>query len=228
MIIEKKTSIDNECQYINNSCIQACICEKLNGDIIRKYQNRSLFLWETELYKRFLDYNIFPCISATKDTITYKVKGMVSLRIYLNNLTNKNTTLFLNELFSFIKTFKKVGFVHGNLNIDNIFISQQSKLHFFVIDYTNSYNLKRQSMPSYSRTSFIGEYEDKTLKCNQWLYWDILTVYISIKQYYKEQNKKTRILEYVVETFISRNNLSSLFDYCRLNKFDNFYNKFFK
>lgn len=222
-------SIDNECKYINSNCVQCCICERdSDNNICRKYSNKDIYKWETDIYLKFVEYSIFPGVTAGIDTVTYKVRDMVSLRVYLGCVNVKNLTILMNELFAYVKRFRKMGFMHGNLNIDNIFVSKvNKKLHFFVIDYSNSYNLnKRNSVPGYPRTSFIGESENK-LEYMNYIYWDILTLYISIKKYYKElKNNSVVIIEEIIDTYIPRDIINELFGYCKKNRWSNFYNKF--
>jgi hypothetical protein len=210
MIIKRKTKLQLNCDYINNKCIQECKCciESKNSDnIIRLFDNNELYKWETKIYLKLVNSEIVPLINTNKESnIIYILNEYVSLRRFLKEKENyNNTNLILNELYSFINTFKKYNFVHGNLHIDNIFIKQNMndkiKYDFKVIDYVNSY-IKNERL-SFYRTSFIGEYD---VKNNEFLnYWDFFTIYISLNRFYKNKANILYNLHNIVESYIPIN-----------------------
>lgn len=204
--------VDDECRLLNNKCIQACICDRDHENNITKFFNSNeVYQWESNVYVSYIDKNIFPLVSPKGKQLTYFVKDMVSLRTFLK--TGKpNMSYTLNELFSYIRSFRNYKFLHGNLHIDNIFLNPKTfdmRAHFFVIDYANSYVLKRHSSPNYKRTSFIGEFEDKTRDTN-FLYWDFLTLYVSLKCFFKEFPPHLLLLDNLISTYINKYKLQDL------------------
>lgn len=210
-----KNRVDDECRLLNNKCIQPCICDRDSEKNITKYFNsQEVYQWESNVYVSYFDKDIFPLVTPHHKQLTYVVKDMVSLRTYLK-IGKVNMSYTLNELFSYIRSFRNHKFLHGNLHIDNVFLNPKTfdkRAHFFVIDYANSYVLKRHSSPSYKRTSFIGEFESKT-KDTKFIYWDFLTMYVSLKVYFREYPQHLLILEEVISTYISKQKLQELLRY---------------
>lgn len=201
----KRNEID--CHYINNKCMQECKCYKENNtnDIIRIFQNYELYEWEKEVYKELINSKIIANINIGEYVICYNLNEYISMRKFLNKENNKNTSLILNELYSFINMFKKYNFVHGNLHIDNIFIKiENNHVNFKVIDYVNSYITNNKKKDILKKTSFIGEYEKKEYN-NFLLYWDFFTMYISLKTFYKNKIKIIYNLQNIVESYIPHN-----------------------
>lgn len=211
-----RNRVDDECTFLNNNCIQSCICNRdINNNITKYFNSAEVYKWESNVYVSFLDKDIFPLVTPKDKQLTYNVKDMVSLRTYFKNSNKLNMSYTLNELFSYIRGFRNIKFLHGNLHIDNIFLNPQvfnKRAHFFVIDYANSYVLKRHSTPNYKRTSFIGEFERKTQDTN-FLYWDFLTMYVSLKDYFREFPQHLLLLENLICTYISKDNLRDLLKY---------------
>jgi hypothetical protein len=204
---------DTECNYLNNKCIQPCICKKdSTNNIFKVCNSQNVFEWEAHIYLSFLDSELFPQVSASNQKIMYLTSGMVSLRTYLNTKP-KYSSFVLNELFSFVKSFKSHCFLHGNLHIDNVFLfpgTFKSSPRFFVIDYANSYNLNDvTSKPKYKRTSYIGEFENKIRK-NHLMVWDYVTMFLSLKIFYKNELRKVLFVEKLVTSYVPRAELDSL------------------
>lgn len=206
---------DDECRLLNNRCIQPCICDRDSDNNITKYfNNNEVYHWESNVYVTYIDKNIFPLVTPRDKQLTYVVKDMISLRSFLK--TGKpNISHTLNELFSYISSFRTHKFLHGNLHIDNIFLNAKTfdkTAHFFVIDYANSYVLKRHSSLNFKRTSFIGEFETKTQDTN-FIYWDFLTVYVSLKCFFREYPSHLLLLENIITTYINKDKLRDLLKY---------------
>lgn len=220
-----KKSLEKNCHYINNKCIQACSCyiENINtncyndnNNIIRKFDDYDLYKWEIDIYLHLLNTKIIPLINSKNYEICYILNGYISLRNFLNEKENKKDekiSLILNELYSFINTFKKHRFIHGNLHIDNIFIKQLRKntkgdktiYDFKVIDYANSYIIKKGfENKKFNKTSFLGEYNIKE-KHHMLLYWDFFTTYVSLKTFFKNKVYSLYKLQDIVESYIPNN-----------------------
>lgn len=227
MLFENKKDIINECELINRKCLQRCECYLTdNNDIIKYCDEIDIFKWESDIYLSFIDDKIFPNMDVGENnTIIYKVNGLVSLRSFLIDMTkqnlfgknlNVNVNVLLNELFSYIKNIKRCGLIHGNLHVDNLFVKKTdivNKYIFFTIDYTNSYNKKHTyPEPRYSRTSFIGEYDDKI----HFDYWDFFTLYISLKYFFlnnKYNSKYITLLEELLNETINEKTRHSYIEY---------------
>ncbi len=211
MLLKKKT-VDDECRLLNNKCIQPCIFGRdAENNITKHFNNNEVYKWESNVYTTFLEKHIFPVVTPSDDQLTYITKGMVSLRTYFKN-SKVNMYYTLHELFSYIKTFSRLKFIHGNLHIDSVFLNPQTfdtKAHFFVIDYANSYLLKRKTDPNYKRTSFIGEFENET-KEHSLVYWDFFTIYISLKLFFKKDYSHLATLENVISMYINQSTLQEL------------------
>lgn len=223
-IIKKTTKLENEvnCEKINNKCIQQCTCKILTKDsnnIVRYFENYDLYEWEVQVYLKLIDSKIIPFITCDHYALCYVLDGYVSLRTFLDKKENHNSdkmSLILNELYSFINTFKKYNFVHGNLHIDNIFVKKISNelgenrltYDFKVIDLVNSYIIdKKKYKKNYIKTSFLAEYEKKEelffLK-----YWDFFTIYISLKVFLKNKPDYLYKLQDIVESYIPYKNFN--------------------
>ena len=205
-IKRKKTITELCCDKINDKCMQSCTCvviDRNSNDITRMYDNNDLYNWEVCVYLKLLGSKITPLVSCEENKLCYVLNEYISLRQLINkDIKNINKiSLVLNELYSFINTFKKYNFIHGNLHIDNIFIKEleKTKFDFKVIDYANSYILNSKSSTNFYRSSFLGEYDDKEdfLK-----YWDFFTVYVSLKNYFKNNPTLLFKLHTIVECYI--------------------------
>lgn len=218
---------DDECNELNLRCKQPCVYGRnKDSSIFKVCILHEMWEWETEVYLRLLDTGLFPANDAQTNVMVYGTKNMVSVKTYLMSHKNGNTTLFFNELFSFVNTFKAKGFVHGNLHMGNIFVKKRLKgLQFAVIDYANSYllsrgigegldtQLKRNTYPKYDRTSYMGEYNNKLTDPN-FIYWDLLTLYVSLKTHLSNQASRCAnelaILDKIMSIYIQRSKLTQL------------------
>jgi hypothetical protein len=117
------------------------------------------------------------------------------------------------ELFGFVASFKHYKFVHGNLHMDNIFVNAKTfddVPRFYVIDLANAYIIrKRHTYPPYKRTSYFGEYEKKEYDCN-FMYWDIFTMYASLKKYFMIDRRYVDRLEKLKLSYIPQDVLEQL------------------
>lgn len=215
----KKTENEISCHRINDKCIQPCVCEILTNEsnnIIRYYDTNELYEWEIQVYLKLIDSNITSFMTCDHSALCYVLDGYVSLRRFLSKKEFHNddkVSLILNELYSFINTFKKFNFVHGNLHIDNIFVKKSeninNKYEFKIIDLVNSYILNKNGYKknTYKKTSFLGEYEKKENK-HFLNYWDFFSVYISLKIFLKNKSNYLYILQDIVESYIPRKNFN--------------------
>lgn len=200
----KSKEIDEECRYINEKCLQNCICIKNNdNNIIKKCLDPDLFYWETSIYLALLDKNFIPMASSEFPKIIYHTHNMKSLRSILKS-RNCNIKEILNEVFNFVNNFKKYNFIHGNLHIDNIFIDSDN--NYYIIDFTNSYYHFIKGGPNYKRRSFIDfQYNDRHIK-----YLDFFTLYISLKLFFKNKIKYIYYLENLIRNYIKNEILTHM------------------
>jgi len=202
---------DQECHLLNSKCGKLGICGKdEDGNIFKLCTSEDVFNWEVAVYLDMLEANIFPYVSTVGKLLTYSTKKLVSVRTFLKQQPRINFTVFLHELYSFVNSFRKHCFLHGNLHVDNIFV-HPTKFHtaprFFVIDYANSFILKkRHSIPIYTRTSFMEEYDVK-LKFTAFMDWDFITLHVSLKQMFFKQGERLCIIDNVITTYIKKESL---------------------
>jgi len=128
-----KTINDYEIKNINKRLTGNYFYTRYSGDsCIKKYHSNSAeFIKDLRMCFKYEDLGIFPPISMNETFIIYDLTGMISLRAFLIENPRK-FSLIIYELYEFIKHFKDCDFIHGNLNIDTVFVSE--KLEFRVID----------------------------------------------------------------------------------------------
>lgn len=207
-----KSQADDDCRNITNKCRQISFCEKdAEQNICKFYTSDDVFNWEVKVYFTLKKFSIFPELKPGNLQVTYKTNNMMSLRNYIQTTQNMNFSHLFHELFSFINSFKSLQFVHGNLHVDNVFVSNEC-LKFYIIDYANAYifNTNTKS-PKHKRTSYIGEYDNK-LQDFDFVYWDFFTMYVSLRRINSicDNNKVLQNLNDVVKTYIKSEKLLAL------------------
>lgn len=117
--------------------------EKKNDNLEKIFFNRALFDYELYILLMLdkIQLNIVPEILEIGDLnpskIIYNISDMISLR----ETFEKNTINFhylINELLSFLKMIQHSKLLIGNLNIDTIYVKQNSKLEFHIIDFSKA------------------------------------------------------------------------------------------
>jgi len=213
----KSKQIDQECRYINEKCLQECVCIKTkDNNITKDFFNSELFYWECNIYLALCEKGFIPLASTIYPTMMiYYKKDMISLRSKLID-RNCNVKEVLNELFNFVNLFYKNNFIHGNLHIDNIFIDKYGR--FYIIDFTNSYLIKSSlNRPKYKRRSFINSINsidniDNIEKINaKSRYIDFFTLYISLKSFLTSI-KYIRYLDNLINNYIKQDILYKMLD----------------
>jgi hypothetical protein len=101
--------------------------------------------WEVSLCHYLSKNGIVPNYTLSDKCINYNMDNKSSLRSILNK-KNVNFSILVYELYSFVSTFKKYKFVHGNLNVDTVFVDNLNHTQFFIIDLSNSYVLGRDNL----------------------------------------------------------------------------------
>lgn len=179
------------------------------NNIIKKFDNNKIYKNEIDIYLYLLDKNITLLSSSSNSSICYHITNEISLYNYLKEIKNNsiyksNIKIVLNELFGFVNKFKSYNFIHGNLNIHNIFLNPNvfsntflQKQNFYVIDFNNSKIYKK----------------DNIYKSN----WDFFTLYVSLKKFLKNDIKDLIYLETLIINYIHKSNLKYL-----LNKYSNY------
>jgi hypothetical protein len=209
-----KSKIDLECKNIAKKSTQMIIIKKdIENNICKHFVSDEVLNWELKVYQTLKKYNITPKLDITKSIglqVTYNTNHLTSLRNYIKK-QKINYSLFFNELFSFINSFKTFKFVHGNLHIDNVFVSQckYSGIKYYIIDYSNAFLFNTKIAPKYKRSSYIGEYNYKILTYNL-IYWDFFTMYISLHEVIGNNDLIKDILVNVVRTYVKTEKLLEL------------------
>ena len=208
----KSKQIDQECRYINEKCLQECVCIKTkDNNITKDFLNNELFYWECNIYLALCEKGFVPLASTIYPTMMiYHTKDMISLRSKLID-RNCNIKEILNEVFNFANLFYKNNFIHGNLHIDNIFIDKCGS--FYIIDFTNSYLIKSSfNKPKYKRRSFIDSIDsiDNIEKIHV-RYIDFFTLYISLKSFLTSI-KYIRYIDNLINNYIKEDILYEMLD----------------
>ena len=212
----KSSEIDNifkyplknepECHYINLQCKQECYCDKTKKGNIRKICfNKDILVHETNMYLELLDSDLFVLTSINENEVLYTTQNLISLRTFLKKNPNY-MSLIINEVFAFVKSFKKYNFIHGNLHIDNIYIDIKGTYKFHVIDLCNSYILGNKKEDEkqffkYRRKSYLDLHEYSNL---QILYLDFISLYISLSLFYENNKKNIEYINSVIENHIGK------------------------
>lgn len=209
-------TLTTQCININNKCIQACFCHKrADGTIVKECDSISVYNWESHIYVQLLDKHIFPPVTALHGSLVYHTENMKSLREYLTEHPHMAAQI-VHEVFSFVKTFKTLGFVHGNLHIDNVLVDTAS-CRLCVIDYANAYIHRRA--PEYKRKSFAGDIQTALEIDNQHSHWDTLTLYLSLQFFFKKDIHMVEYLNTVIVEYIHPVHLETLIkNYCTTMK----------
>jgi hypothetical protein len=192
---------DKECELIHKFSLNKSIFYRdSQNNIIKTFVNNFMYKNEIDIYLYLLDKNITLLSTPNKLSLCYNIKDEISLHSYLDNYKS-NITFLLNELFCFINRFKSYKFVHGNLHLHNIFLNPKTfvqKGKFYVIDFSNSYIIQK----NYTK--------DKLFVYN----WDFFSLYISLKNFFKNDIKNLIYLENLILNYINPSDLRSL-----LNKY---------
>jgi hypothetical protein len=207
-----KSKIDVECRNIAKKSTQLTIIKKdSENNICKHFISDEVFKWELKVYQTLKQYDITPKLRKECLQVIYKTNDLTSLRNYIKKEANINYSFFLNELFSFINYFKTLKFVHGNLHIDNVFISQckYSNIKYYIIDYSNTYLFNTKFAPKFKRSSYLGEDNYKILTYDL-IYWDFLTMYISLLEVIGNNQMIKDILVDVVRTYVKTEKLLKL------------------
>jgi len=148
--IFKQDIVDTDCYLLNKYngyFLQNSFYEKHCNNIVKYYTDDDNFACEIILHqylsnKRItLDFDI----DLENRTLHYIINNKISLYNYLQKCKNYTMLrVLLNELFSFVNTFKKHNFFHGNLHIGNIFINANTFV-LYTIDFTQSHLLQKQN-----------------------------------------------------------------------------------
>lgn len=118
--------------------------EKRNDVLDKTFFNRALFDYELYIIlmlNKIKLTNIIPEILEISDSkisrIVYNINGMISLREAFEK-KSINFHYLINELLTFLKMIQHSKLLIGNLNIDTIYVRENSKLEFYIIDFSKS------------------------------------------------------------------------------------------
>lgn len=165
--------------------------------LLKTCSNHRILDWETCVYFYLEDHapSITPKmeIDNTFNTVLYKTHNTVSLKQFLKK-NIKRYSCIINELISFVKTFKDYNFTHGNLHMSNILVDTLSPtFKFYVIDLSNSF-IPDLPAPDFKRSSFSSNYIPLE-NC------DLTTLYHSITHHFAVIKTNKTILNHVTKLF---------------------------
>jgi len=136
-----------ECMHLSENNNSRVFYEKNDNDCIEKYfLDDHIFKFECYAYNYLKTFDIcVKIIHVQKNMIIYDTKNLISLFNCIQTC-KPNLTLLLNELFSFVKSFEKYNFIHGNLHVHNIFLEKETfPYRFYIMDLDNAY-IKRKDV----------------------------------------------------------------------------------
>jgi len=211
---------EQECHSLNDKCIQSChftanVCNE-RVLIDKVFFSPIPYNWEITVYMKLLESNFNSIILVDTEPnqfrITYHVNNYMSLRHFLARCDEQKLMLLLNELFSFVQSFKASQFVHGNLHIDNIYVDIEGDTqNFYIIDFSQSFFTQMKA--PFNQVSCLGEPETFTHYKSTFI-WDIFTLYISLKSWLKRQKQNnSTLLDQLVETYIKPTHFLTLMNF---------------
>lgn len=170
------------------------------NNLIKYFIHDDVLEWEYRIYLNILELSVLA--SYDNHRLIYHISDKIPVCKCILDTQNYNTKLLLNELFSFVNSFKEFNFTHGNLHINNIFMDKNK---FYIIDFSSSYINKRSlnfnRIANYKRESFLRENDEKFK--NKYLnYWDHYTLYVSVNEILNDKCKsylECLILNYIPE-----------------------------
>lgn len=167
-------------------------------NITKHVPNNNYFNWECEIYKYLLKNQKFPIalpMTPSKNCFIYQTNKLKPL---CELLLLKNRNLILNELFSFVFNLRYSNFVHGNLHIYNIFYDTNSN-QFYILNLTDSNELHSNELysPKFNQQRYSRLVEKYDIS-----FCDLLTVYSSLKKFFKNDTVTINYLTERINVFI--------------------------
>ena len=187
MLVEK---LQKNCYYkVKYTTLEkTTICKKYLEDNTK----RDMINWENEV-KEYLISKKIQCLpfTTTHSEIHYHTKNCIPIYLCLQS---KNLKFFLNEIFSFVNQFKKVGFYHCNTNIYTIYYNKVDCV-FSISDFSDSsYNRivpKNYTQLLFNNRQLVNDIPQK--------YHDLLSLYLSLFFFFKEDSSNNKILIYLYD-----------------------------
>lgn len=160
-----KTNTDKEMKMINRYSLQDYYIR--DNTNVKKYLSVPMHSTKcNELYKLLFENNIIPSYNNDKNGILFDLSNMVSLRTYLDS-KGKNISLVIHEVQSFVSRFKKYMFIHGNLNLDNVFLSEIGDcVECRVIDFDETQCITINTDKEDIRNALIEYFKNDPVKLN--------------------------------------------------------------
>jgi serine/threonine protein kinase len=142
MTIFKNTTVFDKCALYNQvKTPQPCKISNENGLFTKRYSSIEIDFWEAIVATHLKDSgaDIVMPYYIEDERIVYKYDCNISLRAMLKmSLKNGTIKSVINEIASFVYSFKTIGFTHGNLHIDNLFMNPKT-FKCCVMDLGNAY-----------------------------------------------------------------------------------------
>jgi len=161
-----------------------------NIDLVKVYYDKYIWKHECDIYLHllikhtkevpFIPVLMSPIMIGNNYKLVYRTRDLVSLRIFLMNNPDK-IIIVLNELMNFVSYFyKHYNFIHRNLDIDNIYLSNHEDIHFIfhVVDFSNSIIMNEETEKS-QRTSLFDVVPFSNCN-NLHKLFDFFTIYTSL------------------------------------------------
>lgn len=184
----------------NNVHLSECVIDS-NGNICKRYIEEGSFWWESTVYLSLVDHDIFPLMTAGDMKVTYYVEGLLPLRLFLKENSDRYM-IILYELFQFVKGLMKLQFIHGNLHIDNIYVGMhKGRYDFRLVDLSNAYIPDHEPKSPFYRSSFLGEFDGKDNHAF-FRFWDFFTLVTSLRCEYANDSTKTIVINKILSLVV--------------------------
>jgi hypothetical protein len=173
--------------------------ENCDKNIVKHVPNKEYYDWECNIYTYLLKNQKFPIavpITPSKNCFIYQTNKLKPLIEVLSTIKKRN--LIINELFSFVINLRSINFVHGNLHIYNVFYDREYS-QFYLLNLTDSTILGYKEKPKFNQQNY-----SRLVQKNDVLFHDLLTIYSSLKNFFKNDAKMIKYLTEIICVFIPK------------------------
>ncbi len=173
--------------------------ENTDKNIVKHVPNENYVRWECQMYQYLLKNQKFPIhvpITISNNCFIYQINKLKSLTEILKNKKSKN--FILNELFAFVFNLKNCNFVHGNLHIYNVFYDPlDNQFYLLNLSDSNFINNNNLEIPNFNQQVF-----SRLVEKNEMKYCDLLSVFSSLKIFFKNDIKTINYLLERISVYI--------------------------
>lgn len=179
--------LQKKCYYnIKYECVDKTTIKKIYFT-----NSKSMIDWEIKVCQYLINKNIYHLpFNVQNNEIFYDMTNTIPLS---ECLQTKNLNLFLNEIFSFVNRFKTSNFIHGNINLYNLYYNKQESI-FMISDFCNS-NYKN-NFPEYHQNLFNNLEVMYNIPKK---YHDLFSLYLSLFYFFQNDKHAEKISIYLYD-----------------------------